>query len=379
MISDMKTLSALHPNQLNFSGGPGVLPEVVLRQLQESIIAVPEVGLSILGISHRSDWFASVVNELKDNIRRLMGLSDEYHVLFLQGGATQQFSMVPMSLLAGKTQPADYLHTGYWSGKSLPEARREGPIRVAWSGESDGFRRLPDEHDLELSEDAPYLHYISNETVEGLQFHQVMGLDGVPRVCDMSSDFLSRPFDFDRFSVIYAHAQKNIGPSGVTVVLVKDEILHEAPTDMPGFLNYRTQIEANSIYNTPPVFAIYSVLLVSRWLRDEIGGLEAMDCINTAKADLLYREIDRNPEFYRATVSSCNRSKMNVSFRLSSVELERDFLSAARAGGFSGLDGHRSVGGIRASLYNGMQIQAVENLVDFMQDFQSHRTKNRAA
>lgn len=375
----MKTLSALHPNQLNFSGGPGVLPEPVLHQLQEAMIAVPEVGLSILGISHRSDWFASVVNELKRNIRHLMGLSDDYHVLFLQGGATQQFSMVPMTLLAGKTQPADYLHTGYWSGKSIPEARREGPIRIAWSGEAEGFRSLPDDDEMALSEEAPYLHYVSNETVEGLQFHRVIGLDGVPRVCDMSSDFLSRPLPFDQFSVIYAHAQKNIGPSGVTVVLVKDDVLKDAPTNLPGFLDYRTQIDANSIYNTPPVFAIYAVLLVSRWLRDEIGGLLAMDRINAAKADLLYSELDRRPDFYEALVSERDRSKMNVSFRLSTVEMEQEFLAAAKACGFSGLNGHRSVGGIRASLYNGMQIEAVASLVDFMQDFQSHMAKSRAA
>ncbi len=375
----MITLSALHPNQLNFSGGPGVLPEPVLQQVQESIHAVPEVGLSILGISHRSDWFASVVNELKANIRELMGLPDNFHVLFLQGGATQQFSMVPMTLLAGKSHAAEYLHTGYWSGKALPEARREGPVRVAWSGESCDFRRLPRDEELELSPDAPYLHYVSNETVEGLQFHRVLGRDDVPRVCDMSSDFLSCPGEFDKFSVIYAHAQKNVGPSGMTVVLVKDEVLQDAPTNLPGFLDYRTQINANSIYNTPPVFAIYTVLLVSRWLRDEIGGLEAMDQINTAKADLLYREIDRCPDFFQANVVTADRSKMNVAFRLPSVELEREFLAESAKAGFSGLDGHRSVGGLRASLYNGMQLSAVENLVEFMDDFQSQHIDKRPA
>ena len=218
-------------NALNFSGGPGALPESVLRQVQQAVIAVPEVGLSVLGISHRSDWFAAVVTEVEANIRSLLGLGTDYHVLLLQGGATQQFSMVPMTLLRGKAQAADYLHTGYWSGKSLPEARREGPISVVWSGEADGFRRLPGDDELSFSPDAPYLHYISNETVEGLQFHRIPGRNDVPRICDMSSDFLSRPCEAERFSLIYAHAQKNIGPAGVTVVVVKDRLLQDNPAD----------------------------------------------------------------------------------------------------------------------------------------------------
>ncbi len=215
-------------NSLNFSGGPGALPESVLEQVEQSILEVPEAGLSILGISHRSDWFAAVVAELESNIRQLLGLSTEYHVLFLQGGATQQFSMVPMSLLRGKTHAAEYLHTGYWSGKALPEARREGPVRELWSGEKENFRRLPTDDELPFSADAPYIHYASNETVEGLQFHRVLGRDDVPRICDMSSDFLSMPCQAERFALIYAHAQKNIGPAGVTVVLVRDELLRDA-------------------------------------------------------------------------------------------------------------------------------------------------------
>jgi phosphoserine aminotransferase len=370
----MNTLSSNELNQLNFSGGPGVLPESVLQQVQQSIHAVPEVGLSILGISHRSDWFLSVVNELQANIRQLLGLPQNYHVLFLQGGATQQFSMVPMTLLHGKTQAAEYLHTGYWSSKVLPEARREGPIRVVWSGESCAFNRLPQDEELRFSPDAPYLHYVSNETVEGLQFHRVLGRDDVPRVCDMSSDFLSKPEDFSRFSMIYAHAQKNIGPSGVTVVVVKDELLRDVPNNLPGFLDYRTQIAANSIYNTPPVFSIYVVLLVTRWLRDEIGGLAAMDKINTKKANLLYQLIDRSDGFFHARANPADRSKMNATFTLPTPQLEKQFLASASEAGFSGLNGHRSVGGIRASLYNGLQLAAVEKLVGFMDDFRKrHR------
>jgi len=358
-------------NSLNFSGGPGVLPESVLQQVQEAIRAVPEVGLSILGISHRSDWFAAVVAELEANIRSLMNLPADYHVLFLQGGATQQFSMLPMMLLAGQTTPADYLHTGYWSGKALPEARRVGPVRVAWSGQADGFRHLPDDAELDFRADAPYLHYVSNETVEGLQFQRVIGRDDVPRICDMSSDFLSTPGDFERFSLIYAHAQKNIGPAGVTVIVVKDALLKDAPDTLPGFLDYRAQIAAHSILNTPPVFAIYVVLLVSRWLRDEIGGLAAMDQRNTEKSRLLYQALDDNQDFYLGRAASKDRSKMNVAFNLPSPELEQKFIAAALAAGFSGLAGHRSIGGIRASLYNGLQLAAVEKLVDFMDQFKS--------
>ena len=361
-------------NALNFSGGPGVLPESVLRQVQESIVAVPEVGLSILGISHRSDWFASVMAELETNVRTLLGLPADYHVLALQGGATQQFSMVPMTLLHGREHPAEYLHTGYWSGKALPEARREGPVRVLWSGEAERFGRLPGDDELAFAADATYLHYVSNETVEGLQFNRVLGRDDVPRICDMSSDFLSRPGDYGRFSMIYAHAQKNLGPAGVTMVVVKDELLAGARRDLPGFLDYRTHIDAHSIYNTPPVFAIYVVLLVTRWLRDEIGGLAAMDAINTQKADLLYGALDDSDGFYLGHAAKADRSKMNVAFNLRSRELEAEFLVAAGRVGFSGLNGHRSIGGLRASLYNGMEIASVEKLVDFMDQFRRSRS-----
>ena len=360
-------------NALNFSGGPGALPESVLRQVQQAVIAVPEVGLSVLGISHRSDWFSAVVAEVETNIRRLLGLGTDTHVLLLQGGATQQFSMVPMTLLRGKVQAADYLHTGYWSGKSLPEARREGPVHVVWSGEADGFCRLPGNDELSFSPEAPYLHYISNETVEGLQFHRTLGHDDVPRICDMSSDFLSRPCEAERFSLIYAHAQKNIGPAGVTVVVVKDQLLRDNPADLPGFLDYRTHVQAHSNFNTPPVFAIYVVLLVTRWLLTEIGGLEAMAGINRAKAALLYDALDASGGFYSGRAAMEDRSLMNVSFRLPTPELDRQFLEQAHLAGLSGLGGHRAIGGIRASLYNALTLPAVERLVEFMADFRQRQ------
>jgi phosphoserine aminotransferase len=356
-------------NHLNFSGGPGALPELVLQQTQEAILSVPEVGLSILGISHRSDWFAAVVAELENNVRDLLGLPTSYHVLFLQGGATQQFSMLPMLLMPGQLAPAEYIHTGYWSGKALPEARREGLVKVLWSGESCGFTRLPADDELNFHAEAPYLHYVSNETVEGLQFQRVLGRDDVPRICDMSSDFLSAPGDYQRFSMIYAHAQKNIGPAGVTVVVIKDELLKTAPENLPGFLDYRKQIEAHSILNTPPVFAIYVVLLVTRWLRDEIGGLTAMDALNAQKAALLYRVLDGSDGFYRGHVDREYRSKMNVAFNLPTEVLEQKFQTAASHAGFSGLEGHRSLGGLRASLYNGLTLSAVEKLAEFMECF----------
>ena len=362
-------------NSLNFSGGPGALPESVLLQVQQAIIEVPEVGLSVLGISHRSDWFAEVITELESNIRKLLGLPKDYHVVLLQGGATQQFSMVPMTLLRGKTHPADYVHTGYWSGKTLPEARREGPIRVVWSGEASGFKRLPGDEELPFSADAPYIHYVSNETVEGLQFQRVLGRDDVPRVCDMSSDFLSKPCEAERFSLIYAHAQKNIGPAGVTVVLIRDELLKDAPADLPGFLDYRSHIQTHSNFNTPPVFSIYVVLLVTRWLIDEIGGVTRMAEINRIKAEQMYRLLDGSDGFYQGRAMPRDRSMMNVAFNLGSRELEQQFLAEALAAGFSGLSGHRSIGGIRASIYNALTLPAVEKLVGFMADFQRRQTR----
>jgi phosphoserine aminotransferase len=362
-------------NRLNFSGGPGALPESVLRQAQQAIIEVPGTGLSVLGISHRSDWFAAVVSELEDSIRTLLGLSADYHVLFLQGGATQQFTMLPMALLRGKSHAAEYLHTGYWSGQAIPEARREGPVRVAWSGAASGFSRLPGDDELLLSCDAPYLHYVSNETVEGLQFHRVLGRDDVPRVCDMSSDFLSRPCEAERFSFIYAHAQKNIGPAGVTVVLIRDELLKHMPGDLPGFLDYRVQIGAHSNYNTPPVFAIYVVLLVARWLLGEIGGVARMDAINRRKAELLYSLLDGSDGFYRGRAAAGDRSLMNVAFNLETPDLQRLFLAEALAAGFSGLAGHRAIGGVRASIYNAVTLGAVEELAGFMDDFRGRQRR----
>ena len=335
---------------------------------------VPGTQLSLLGISHRSDWFASVVTELESNVRTLLGLGPNYHVLMLQGGATQQFSMVPMTLLRGASHAAEYVQTGYWSSKPIVEARREGPVQVLWTGADCGYSRLPHDEELAFSQNASYLHYVSNETVEGLQFRRVLGRDDVPRVCDMSSDFLSRPCEAERFSIIYAHAQKNIGPAGVTMVLLRDDVLDHANTDLPDFLNYRTQINSHSNFNTPPVFSIYVTLLVTRWLMQQIGGLERMDAINQHKAGKLYQLLDASDGFYRGRAAHGDRSLMNAVFSLPTPELEAKFLAESSAAGFSGLGGHRAIGGIRASLYNALSLSAVEALLGFMADFQ---TKNR--
>jgi len=357
-------------NLLNFSGGPGALPESVLLQVQESIHTEPDTGLSILGISHRSKWFADVVAEAEQNVLSLLELTDDYHVLFLQGGATQQFSTIAMSLMGTTSGVPEYLLTGYWSGKSVVDAQHIGKIRTLWSGESEGYSRLPSDEELTFSPDAPYLHYISNETVEGLQFQRILGLDSVPRIVDMSSDFLSCPCEAHRFSMIYAHAQKNLGPAGVTIVVIRKDLVERCKDDLPGFLDYRSQIKAGSIFNTPPVFAIYVVLLITRWLKNDIGGLVNMNAINAAKAALLYRAIDASQGFYLGRSQKQDRSLMNVAFNLNTPELEKKFLETSSAAGFSGLNGHRAIGGMRASLYNGVTLKAVEDLVEFMNDFQ---------
>lgn len=363
----------------NFSAGPGALPETVLAETQEAIHAVPGVGLSILGISHRSAWFRRVVEEAEEHFRALLGLPADYHVLFLQGGSTLQFSQIAMTFLRGRTQPAEYLDTGYWSAKSIPEARREGPVRVAWSGREYGYRRLPAETELTLSPDATYLHYISNETVEGLQFHRVLGHDSVLRVCDMSSDFLSRPVDATRFGLIYAHAQKNLGPSGVTVVVIRDDLVKRTPDGLPSMLDYRCHAAAHSIYNTPPVFAIYVTMLVARWVRCTIGGLDAMDAINRAKAGRLYGVLDGSDGFYRGIADRADRSLMNVAFNLPTPALEAAFVREAEIAGLHGLEGHRSRGGLRASLYNAVTPAAVEALAAFMAEFRARYADTAAA
>lgn len=353
----------------NFSGGPGALPPPVLEEASRALLDVPGQGLSVLGISHRSPWFRNVLDETEANFRTLLAIPDGYNVLFLQGGGTLQFSMVAMSLLRGRHTPADYLHTGYWSGKSIPEARREGRVHVAWSGDSENFRRLPDDSDLALSPDAAYLHYVSNETVEGVQFHRTPGRHTTLRVCDMSSDLLSRPVDISHFAIVYAHAQKNLGPAGATIAIVHDNILRRIPDGLPSMLDYRNHVAARSIYNTPPVFAIYVTLLITRWLLQQHGSLAAMEALNREKARRIYDRIDASGGFYVGRAAPPDRSLMNVVFRLPTPELDALFVEYADREGFAGLAGHRTIGGVRASIYNAVTLDAVDALCAFMDYF----------
>ncbi len=360
--------------QLNFSAGPGALPPEVLEETREALLQAPGTRQSLLGIHHRSDWFRNLLQESEEHLRALLQLPDHYRILQLQGGSSLQFSMVPILFLRGRQAGADYLRTGYWSNKSLPDARREGEIRIAWDGSATHYSSLPEAGELSLDPNARYFHYVSNETVEGLQFHTVPGLEHVPRVCDMSSDFLSRPIPVEQFSLIYAHAQKNLGPSGLTLVLLQESLLEEAPDHIHSMLDYKNHAMANSIYNTPPIFSIYVTMLVLKWLRFTVGGVEKMAAINEQKAKELYRVLDASPHFYRGHASRAHRSRMNVVFNLPTQELEKKFVEEALEKGFYGLEGHRSLGGIRVSLYNGVTQEDVSHLLQFMEDF--HR-KNR--
>jgi phosphoserine aminotransferase len=357
-------------DRFNFSGGPGALPLPVTEAVSAAILEIPQVGLSLLGISHRSTWFRDVCDEAQALLVELLKIT-RHRVLFLQGGSTLQFSMIPMTFLRPNGPPADYIVGGYWSAKSVPEAIRHGPVRILWDGRPE-CRCLPWPRDLDPTPGAAYLHYVSSETVEGMQFAGIPGLPGVPLVCDMASDFLAGPLDVDRFRLIYAHAQKNLGPAGVTVVLLCEDWLAEAeaaaPLNLPAMLDYRQHLAARSIYNTPPVFAIYVVLLVLRWVRDIVGGLERMAALNRRKADIVYGAIDRSGGFYLGHALS-HRSVMNVTYRLVDAGLEPLFLELAEARGLYGLGGHRSIGGLRASLYNAVSAEAASALASFMADF----------
>jgi phosphoserine aminotransferase len=353
----------------NFSGGPGALAQSVLNQASQAILALPETGVSILGMSHRSDWFRSVLDEAETNIKQLLNIPDGYHVLFLQGGSSLQFSMIPMNFLRGKSTSAAYLKTGYWSAKAPPEASLEGNTQIIWDGVENGYRDLPDLSDLPLSPDSAYMHYVSNETVEGLEFSYVPETFNVPLICDMSSNLLSQPLDVGKFDLIYAHAQKNLGPAGVTLVIIKDELAQTAPTNLPTLLDYRTHIKAKSIYNTPPVFSIYTLMLVTRWLLHDVGGLENMRAINIRKAKKLYEVLDSNSHAFRTHACPKDRSTMNCSFYLKNEELQQQFFKEAKHHNIIGLEGHRSIGGIRASLYNAVSENDVTCLTEFLKEF----------
>jgi phosphoserine aminotransferase len=354
----------------NFSPGPAVLPEEVLTEAQESLLSFAGTGIGILEVSHRSKQFESVISEAEANLRTLLGLSADFRVLFLTGGASLQFSMVPMNLL-GAGQVADYIVTGEWAKRAVVEAQRCGTVHIAASTESEQFRRIPRLDELSLSAQPAYVHLTTNNTIFGTQWQADPDLGGRPICADMSSDFLSRPVAVERYGLIYAGAQKNAGPAGLTLVLVRDELLRldaAAQARLPLLLNYRTHIENRSLYNTPPVFSIYVTHLVLRWLLRR-GGLPAIARHNQEKAGLIYQAIDAAPTFYRGHAEPASRSLMNITFRLPTPALEERFAKAAQAQGMDGLTGHRSVGGLRASVYNAFPIEGARALAQFMAEF----------
>jgi phosphoserine aminotransferase len=357
----------------NFGSGPAALPLPVLEEIQRDLVSHPELGASVLEISHRSKWFEGVLAAAEYNLRTLLRIPSEYSVLFLQGGASLQFAMVAMNLLPKGGPGADYVVSGAWGEKALAEAQKLGRARAAWSGKSSGYVRTPSAHEPDYTPDAAYVHYTSNETIHGVEFFEPPATGEVPLVCDASSDFLSRPMDVERHALIYAGAQKNAGPAGVTIVIVRGDMLERVPEGLPSMLDYRLLAREHSHYNTPPVFAVYVVGLVSRWLLETIGGLEKMEQINCNKAKVLYEVLDEASGFYRGHAEPACRSRMNVTFRLPDEETEKAFLGEAKSRGMIELKGHRSVGGMRASLYNALPLEAAEALAGFMREFAGAR------
>ena len=354
----------------NFSSGPAVMPVPVLERIQRDLVALPGVGMSILEVSHRSKVFEEIITRAEATLRDLAGIPANYTVLFLQGGASLQFSMVPLNLL-GPNQTADYIVTGSWTEKAAKEAKKVGTVNIAASSAGDKFGRIPRQEEYQLTPGAAYVHITSNNTIEGTQWHSLPDVGDAPLVSDASSDILSGPIDVAAHGLIYAGAQKNLGPSGVTLVIIREDLLARPPKSLHTMLNYAVHAENGSLYNTPPCFAIYAVGLVLDWLRDQ-GGLDAIAAANDRKAAILYNELDRTA-FWRPTAQTADRSLMNVTFRLPSEELEKEFVKASTAAGLDGLKGHRSVGGIRASIYNAFPVAGVETLVDFMREFERTR------
>ncbi len=348
----------------NFYAGPAILAPEVLKQASEAAIEFDNMGLSILEISHRTPQFVSVMNEAVSLTKELLGLGDDFEVLFLTGGASSQFYMTAMNFLT-KDDKAAYINTGTWSKKAIKEAKLYGDIIELASSADSNFNYIP--KDFEVSEDLAYLHVTSNNTIFGTQFHSFPE-SGVPMICDMSSDIFSRELDIDNFDMIYAGAQKNMGPAGTTLVCIRKTMLDSIKTGIPSMLNYQTHVDKDSSFNTPPVFPIYVSLLTLRWLKAN-GGVAAMEVKNKEKAAVLYNEIDRNPLF-EGTANREDRSLMNVTFVMKDSSQEQAFLELAESRGCVGIKGHRSVGGFRASIYNAMSLEGIETLVKAMQDFE---------
>jgi phosphoserine aminotransferase len=355
---------------INFSAGPAVLPESVLDEIRRDMLALPGVGMSVLEISHRSKAFEDILARAEADIRALASIPASYKVLFLQGGASTQFSMVPMNLLAAG-QTADYIDSGSWAEKAVKEAKKAGAVNVAASTKGENYSRLPKQSELKLTPGAAYVHMTSNNTIEGTEYKTLPDVGDVPLISDTSSNMFSGPIDIARHALIYAGAQKNMGPAGVTVVIIREDMLARAAErqkTLPTMLSYNVHAENTSLYNTPPAFAIYALGLTMRWLLDQ-GGLKAIDAVNERKSAKLYAEIDRTG-FYRGTALKEDRSRMNVTFRLATEELEKAFIKESTATGLDGLKGHRAVGGMRASIYNAFPEAGVDALVSFMQEFE---------
>lgn len=357
------------PRAYNFCAGPAALPEAVLQQAREEMLDYQGTGMSVMEMSHRNQMVVELAARAERDFRDLLGIGDDYAVLFLQGGASAQFSMVPLNLLGGAGQ-ADYVNTGQWSGKAIKEAGRFCQVNVVASSEDRNFSYVPPQRDWRLSEAAAYVHYCPNETIGGVEYDFIPAVDK-PLVADMSSTILSRPLEVNRFGLIYAGAQKNIGPAGLTLVIVRRDLLGRAGPKVPAMMNYQIHAEHDSMYNTPPTFAWYLAGLVFQWLKEQ-GGLTAMETINRRKAGKLYDFVDASA-FYSNPVALNNRSRMNVPFVLADAALDKVFLAEAEAAGLCNLKGHRSVGGMRASLYNAVPEAAVDALVDFMADFEKRK------
>lgn len=350
----------------NFSAGPSALPVDVLKQAQEELLDWHGLGLSIMEMSHRSSEFVGVAEEAEQDLRDLMQIPDNYKVLFMQGGASSQFSMIPMNLLRGK-KTADYINTGDWSKKAIKEASRYCEVNVVATSEEDNFTSAPRQEELKLNPDAAYLHYTPNETIRGVEFDYIPDTGDVPLVADLSSNILSRPIDVSRFGMIYAGAQKNIGPAGLTVVIIREDLLGDTLAGTPSLYDYKMTADAGSMVNTPPTYGWYLAGLVFKWLKAQ-GGVAAITEINRRKAEKLYAVIDENP-FYSNPVTHNARSWMNVPFILANADLDKHFLVEAEEKGLLNLPGHRSVGGMRASIYNAVPEAGVDALIAFMQDF----------
>jgi phosphoserine aminotransferase len=351
----------------NFSAGPAVLPEEVLTQAREEMLDWHGSGMSVMEMSHRGKEFTSIAHNARTDLRELLGIASNYKILFLQGGASAQFALVPMNLLRGNNR-ADYIHTGEWAKKAIGEAKKFCTVSIAANSEDRNFTYAPKQSAWQLDPAAYYVHYTGNETIGGVEFHWIPDTGAVPLVCDLSSSLLSRPLDVSKFGVIYAGAQKNIGPAGLTIVIVRDDLIGHAAPGTPSAFDYKVQADNDSMYNTPPTYAIYVAGLVFKWLKAK-GGLAGIEKINVAKAGLLYDLLDSS-EFYRSPVARDDRSRMNVPFTLRDAALDAAFLEQAAQHGLVQLKGHRSVGGMRASIYNAMPLEGVKALVEFMRDFE---------